>query len=431
MPIFKRCKHFYQDTRGAIIILWALLLPAILGFIGLGVETAYWYMNERDLQSTTDAAAVAAAYKINTSGSVTTAAQTEITRNGYTVSTSPSPSIGNVSVTVANPPTSGTYSGNSNAVKVTVTQPQDIGIASLFLTSASVSTTATALKQSSGEACLLALNSSASGAIDLSGGAQVNMSTCVAAANSTSSSAIDVTGGADLTVTNVHTPGNYSVSGTGSSIVNSSPNVTGGSAVTNPYASYTNPTYSGCDYSGHTQIDGSVTLSEGVFCGDLTFKNGSNVTLNPGTYVIKGGNLTFKEAITGTGVTFVLTGDPSSTTGTVSVNAGASLNLTAPTAADTTGSITGNYAGMVFYQDQNAPTGANNNFNGGSTMSITGAMYFKNQEVTFNGGSSTTSTCLKIVADTIKITGNANMTTSCPTTVPDIDMPGGTVQLME
>ena len=48
------------DQRGVIIVMFALMLPIFLGFIGLGVEVGYWFQIKRDLQAAADAPATAA-----------------------------------------------------------------------------------------------------------------------------------------------------------------------------------------------------------------------------------------------------------------------------------------------------------------------------------------------------------------------------------
>ena len=46
-----RAKSLYGDwsgdRRGASIIIFALSLPVLIGFVGLGVETAFWYLEKR------------------------------------------------------------------------------------------------------------------------------------------------------------------------------------------------------------------------------------------------------------------------------------------------------------------------------------------------------------------------------------------------
>src|SRR5262249_18264858 len=147
--------------------------------------------------------------------------------------------------------------------------------------------------------------------------------------------------------------------------------------------------YSGCNQNNYS-LDGnhSQTFSPGtsgvmVFCNGLSVTGGSSVTLQPGTYVIDGGSFSISgnSSISGTGVTIILTSSRRSNYATASISGGSTVNISAPTS--------GTLQGLAFYQDRNAPSSGNDSFSGGTTQNITGAIYFPNQGVTFNGGTET------------------------------------------
>jgi hypothetical protein len=79
--------------------------------------------------------------------------------------------------------------------------------------------------------------------------------------------------------------------------------------ISDPLSWETAPVFSACT-SGDTSrnITSTTTLSPGTYCGGLTIANNTNVTFNPGLYIITG---TFTTGIggtlTGNGVTFYLT----------------------------------------------------------------------------------------------------------------------------
>ena len=52
---------FIRTESANIAILFALSAPVLIGGIGLGMETAYWYVDQRNAQNAADSAAVAAA----------------------------------------------------------------------------------------------------------------------------------------------------------------------------------------------------------------------------------------------------------------------------------------------------------------------------------------------------------------------------------
>ena len=121
-----------------------------------------------------------------------------------------------------------------------------------------------------------------------------------------------------------------------------------------------------------------------------------------GPIYINGGSADFHGNFTCGACTIVLTNsNPTSTTiGNVSANAGTNVNITAPTS--------GTYQGLAFFQDRRATDCNNcNKINGNSSSLITGAMYFPNQELQYNGSGNTDSTCSKFIAKRITFTGNA------------------------
>jgi len=74
------------DRRGVITVMLALLLPIMVGFVGLGVEVGMWFQLKRDVQTAADAAAIAGAYEAqdadSTSVTIQSAADADATLNG-------------------------------------------------------------------------------------------------------------------------------------------------------------------------------------------------------------------------------------------------------------------------------------------------------------------------------------------------------------
>lgn len=56
-PLFKKI----EKQKGAIILLFAMILPVLLGFIGMAVDVSYLYLEKAKLQNTVDSVALAAA----------------------------------------------------------------------------------------------------------------------------------------------------------------------------------------------------------------------------------------------------------------------------------------------------------------------------------------------------------------------------------
>jgi hypothetical protein len=88
-------RRLLRDTRGTTLVLVALMITALIGFTGLGVETGLWYAIKRQNQSAADVAALSGAFELLAGqGSGLTAtqvypnicgfAQRDATRNGFT-----------------------------------------------------------------------------------------------------------------------------------------------------------------------------------------------------------------------------------------------------------------------------------------------------------------------------------------------------------
>lgn len=433
----KRLCSILRNEEGSVMILWALLLPVIGGFLGLAVDASMWYLKKRDLQSVADAAAIAGAYEQTFSNRVSKA-NNEVSRNGYGSGT-------NTTSNVFNPPNSGGYTSNTEAVEVVLTQPQSLSFTVLYLASQpNVSVRAVALRQPAGEACVLALNNSVQYALEFQGNSTINMPNCIAASNSNANISAIISGSAILNAENLYTVGGYNVRGNAELNTSNTP-ITGGTALQDPYSNlampnapfgtYYTPAHSNCDYNNYSTTS-TVTLNPGIFCNGLQLKSHAVATLNPGVYIIDRGTFDIgaQTRITGTGVTILLTSSTGSGHATINVNGGATVTLSAPT--------TGTYKGILFYQSRNAAASGTGNcgnktncLNGGSTMNLTGVIYIPNQKLTYIGGASSGgSTCTQIVANTVLFNGNTNSNinnSGCAAAgVTNIEVPG-VVKLVE
>jgi len=403
-------RRLSRDQRGNIGIITAISLTVVLGFAALGTDASLWVRAKNDAQGAADAAAMSAAiagHAGNSDAHVTAEVLGVAVRQGFTNGTN------GVVVALHHPPTSGAYVGNAYAYEVVITAPQQLYLASVFASAVSAPTVtgrAVALI-SSQPVCILSLDTSATPAktpILASGSGVLTASHCDIDADSPSSTSIKTTGGGSITGQDVNTPGN--VSGN----VHASPGTvnTGASAVADPYANTRSIPTSGTTSTQHWT---GTIHNPGVlqWNGDVTVSGPTN--LDPGIYVIDG-KLTSSQPISGTGVTIILTG----TTGIFTMDAGAILNLSAPT--------TGTTAGIVFW---NASTSTNfDAFNGGSHNTITGAVYPPGHLVKYTGSSVSGTGCTQLIAKDIEIDGTANFNHSC-IGAGTLDPMGSTFSLVE
>lgn len=394
--------RFRKAQDGAVAVLFAILLPVLVGFLALSMDTGVWYMDQRNMQSATDVATLSAAKEL---GSVdyyvlTDLVKDESSRNDF-------PESDGITFTVNNPPLAGDYAGNVNALEVELSKPQERFFSMLHTSGDPTATSrAVALKTSSGEACVLALDTSASSAVSFQGNPDVDLDGCIIASNSSDNCAISVGGSASMEADGLHSVGGFCTNGN-PSVTLDDPAVTNAPAIADPYADLADPSYGGCDENNY-KAKNTETLDPGVYCGNFTINANADITLNPGTYYVHGGDFRVNGGadVVGNGVTIVMTGTGSAV-GEVTINGTSSLDLTAP--AEGSGEP---YEGILMYQDRDAPSGTNK-INGNSSNNLVGSLYFPNQAVEFSGNSSSGSSCLRLVALTIKFGGNSGMSHNC------------------
>src|SRR5262249_20356745 len=256
-----------------------LMLPVMVGFAGLGTEAGLWLYSHQSLQAAADAAAVSGALDVNSSSAdVTTQADAISAQYGFANGT------GGVTVTVNHPPTGSLngYNGNTAAVEVIITRPQT-RLLSAFFGSGSPNITARAVGflNSTSSSCLLALNGTASQAINASGGATTTLSGCGIFSDSNSTTSIKVSGGSTITTVSAGTVGQVSLSGGGT--INASRGITQhAAALSDPYGNVPFPSHGTCTSLPNYNSSTLATINPGTYCG-MNISSTAQVTMNAGT----------------------------------------------------------------------------------------------------------------------------------------------------
>ena len=400
-------RKFLSDQAGAIIIMVGLLMPVVIGGMALGAEVGYWYFNQSKLQNSADVAAYAGAVQLRAGEDQQTiedAAFAAAAKTGY------DQSIG--TLTVNSPPTTGAFAGDPQVVEV-IAQENVVKLFSALFTGGDVPMSGRAVAQimEGQAACILALDTSASGALTFTGSSNVTLDGCTVHANSLATDAVTVIGGGHVETPCASATGN--VSATSGLVMGECTNaIEHASTINDPYADVLEPLVSGTCKAVNV-FDGppgtTYTISPGRYCGGLTIKR--TVTMDSGVYIVDGGDLTIESTavVSGTGVMFFLTGGA-----TVHIAGTANVQLSAPTS--------GTYAGILFFVDRDDPY-ATHIFNGDSTSFFEGAIYAPSGHVEFAGSGAVGGGCTQIVAATIEFTGDANIGTDCTGTgVSDIEI---------
>jgi Flp pilus assembly protein TadG len=400
-------QRFRDDRSGNYLVITALATPALLGLVGLGTENGLWLYTHQSLQSAADVAAFSAAqsYAVNGSGSpvagqnpnLVAEANAIAARYGYTNGQN------GATVTVNRPPRTGAHSTLINGVEVIISQTQPRLFSALWNKNNVTITGRSVAMGGVPQGCVLALDGTLSGAATASGSTAVNLKNCDLYDDSNNATALNGNGSAVVQARQVGVVGG--ATGT-SNFVTTMGLLTGFPIVPDPYASVNFPSFSGCDKTNFSAKT-TTTISPGVYCKGMQFNAGADVTFSPGVYYIDRGDLTINggASVHGTGVTIVLTSSTASSYATVTINGGATVNLTAPNS--------GTLSGIVVFGDRKAPTGTSYKFNGGSGQVYGGAVYLPKGDVQWAGGASTSTNCTQVIGDTITFTGNSDLTVNC------------------
>jgi hypothetical protein len=485
-------RRLARDDRGATAVILAIALPFIISFAGLGSEVAAWYFTTRSMQSAASAAAASAAAELAAgavSGLIPSGDQLNHTGRAISWPFGFKNGVNSTTVTVNRLTTTGagltpgncdsrlTASGANQYgcyVEVVIQQPQAALLSAVLMPSTWTPTITTravgwANTKAAGTGCVMALNHTASHALQNSGSGALTFASCSLYDNSNASDALYVGGSGSI-----HAQSAYVVGAVNGSVTTTDTNGThtGVNPAADPYSTAPSPSgYSAsgtCGYGngngqaldklfGTNNFNGSTKITENTTTNitvinptgcsifalggnhDLHMTNSQKLVLCPGVYVFDSANLimdgqstliappalttnpTISAACVGDltgGVTIIFSNSSGGSPGIPNISAGATVTITAPTS--------GTYSGIAMFGDRLACSGNGNNslngqsnacipsIQGGGTQNITGAIYFPGQTVSYAGGSSTGgATCTQLIADQINFTGGSTFNSDC------------------
>ncbi len=359
MVVRMRKQRKHGGERGQIIPLVALAMIVLMGAAAMAVDVGYWRYQQRLEQAAADSAAIAAASELAYAGSdYVAAAKADATSNGYT-----DDGGANVTVHVYNPPNTGAYTSNNNAVEVDINKKQPLWFAGVFGNTAQwVSVRAVAVKNTNGMYCIYALG----GDIDLRGGGRggITAPTCGLITNQN----LVVTGNANVDAALIGYVGSPPGGGTypeaqpqkSVAVSDPCPTIPGCAYLTDLALNHPGLLHTGCK-----PFPGPTPLPPGEYCVQLS----GTLNLAPGLFVLDQGMSSGN--VSGTGVTIYNGG-----TNGLTYNGNVNVVLTAPT--------TGPTAGMVFYQPPSNTAGFTKNGAAG-TVNFNGGFYAPTSDMTFNG----------------------------------------------
>jgi hypothetical protein len=392
-------REWAASKKGSIAVIAGIVLPVVVGFVGLGAEVSHWYFTQRKVQNAADAAAFAAAVQLRVGGSLAAMEEAGLDsseRTGF------DRSVG--TWTFASPPTSGDFIG-PEAVEVVLTENRPRLFSALFAEgTVPFSGRAVARVGAASGACVLALDPEAADSITFTGNSDSEFVACDVVTNSVHPDAITVIGTGDIDVDCLAAVGGVTVSGSGQLLLNrcAAP-VENSHRFDDPFAAIPEPwSWGHCEPK--TVFDGppgrTYDISPGRYCGGMAVKR--NVNLAPGTYVIDGGTLSVESfgSLSGSGVTFYLANNAD-----LHFAGTADIEISAPTS--------GTLAGLVVFAERDNHPDNTYEINGSSSSHVDGAIYAASGIVVVEGASTNNGGCTRVVSRMIRFAGGTGFGSDC------------------
>ena len=391
---------------GNVVVVVAVSLTTLMGFVALSLDGGLLLDQRRKVQSTGDAAALAAAGKLyynfnydsgyDPAGTAKQAALDTAGVNGFQNGV-------NCTVTVNIPPLSGPFKNVAGHVEVLIGYDQPrffsrvLGSGGVAVGSRSVARG----KKTTFKDAILVLDPTGKGSLNSGGGGTVTVTGAPIQVNSTDPAAAIANGTGvlvapefDITgAPGISTPGGGTIAGT--IVPNAQP-------IPDPFRFLPTPDPSTMTVrsTNKTQISGgnTVTLQPGVYQGGISITGKGNVILQPGIYYMQGGGFGWSGQgnLTATGV--MIYNAPTSTSDKIDLSGQGSATISPPT--------TGPYQGFALFQDRNSTTEMQ--VTGQGAMSLTGTLYAAGATLKVTGNGTTNLIGAQFISYDLVTGGNGN-----------------------
>ncbi len=343
--------RYWKNSSGSTAVAFALGVPVVLAVIGVASDYATMTFKRAELQAAADAGALAAVKEMSLSQAGTKTAE-EAAR-----------SYANAQL-----------ADRSEALDIEVEVDKKIGRATVKISEnwspffsefvgagmTPVVATASASLTGSANVCVLTLDPTASKAFEVKSGAYVTAPDCSLYSNSSSETGMEFDSSTEIKSNLVCSAGGVTYA---PGHVDPEP-TTDCPQISDPLAGRPEPK-SGVCVNVKMPILADMTLQPGTYCNGIHITKKSNVTFMPGEYIVedKGFVITGQGSAIGKDVGFYLKGPD------------AVLNFTGNSVVEFAGRSSGDMAGLLFFEDRNAPVGREHRIATLLTKELTGTIY--------------------------------------------------------
>ena len=416
----KLLRNHLRKQSGIVALVVALLLPVLIGMLGLVLDLGFAFHYKRIMQTATDAGAFAGAIAIlrEEDSQLNTKVLYDAAKNGFDGSHGETR-------TINRPPDSGDFAGDNLFVEVIISQQLNtFFMPVLGIYDTTVSTRAVAGVMVSAY-CIYVLNGTANKAFETSSASSLLAPNCGIKVHSCDLEALSVTSGSVVTAEVIDVCGQVNTSG---STVTPEPEteVCDGTPCDrgeDPLAYLPDPVVpNGCaftEFNASSQgAEGNrYQINPGTYCGGITIESGSHVNFNPGIYYLKGGtvaglNIDSNSTATGFGVSFYNTETAGYPYSPIQIDSGSHVEFTAPSGTNT------DFDGILFWQDRNISGNYDNKIESDNSSYFEGTLYFPTQHLMFHSNTigDNAAAWTLVVVDTLEISSGTDVTVNSNTT---------------
>lgn len=407
--MWKLAGQLWHDRSAATMMVFALAAPVLMGGVGAAVEYIRLAARQTELQKAADVGAISGAKELMLANA-DEAAVAEIASAAVRSNLSG----GHDGVAIRSK-----ILDDRSRVEVRLDEVVT-GVFGKLLSYPSAQLSATAAAKLSGKdrLCLLALDPAASKTVSLEMSARLTAEQCAVHSNSKNVEGIKAMDLAVLKSVRTCTAGGY----TGKAGTNFMPTpITDCPAFSDPLADRSPPSGSGCDHNNLSLHEGSRVLRPGVYCGGLKLTGGpsgaADVSLEPGTYIIKDGPLTVEKGAS-------LRGEY---TGFYFQGADAVLDFKSQSTISLSAPKTGPLVGLLFFEDRTAPLLRKFVINSDNARKLLGTIYLPNAVLAIDARRpiADLSAYTVIIARQVRLSSGPNLVLNANYGSTDIPVPKG------
>lgn len=384
----------------------ALAMPALMATTGVAIDFAIFNFKLTKLQAAADQSAIAAAKELAVVNAKTTSI-TQAAENFARTNLANSDAALEVGVEIGT---------KKDFVKVTLKEMWTPNFAQFIgVEMTPVIARATAKLAGTANICVLALNPTTGRAIFMDKQAKLKATGCAVYSDSSSPEGLRLDLASEMQAALVCSVGGVTAKTTA---ITPAP-TTDCPFLPDPLSSRNAPSVGICKATALHVSTGSLILDPGTYCGGIKINKTANVTFRAGNYVITDGPFEISDSATvkSDNAAFFLKGEK-----TV-------LKFTGATNIAMTGAITGDMAGLLFFEDRSVSQGRLHRINSANANNLTGTIYLSQGKLRIDPNSSIAqnSAYTAIIANQVEIDEGPTLVLNTNYGASNVPVPEGIV----